>query len=521
MESKLFNKLDGLLNEEKFDEARALIGESFKNVSFDAGPESLLLILKLYGFLTDIGNESQNEKDLCDSIDFYEKHEELIQNCITKASYYYDLANAKQGLSKIFYTNNKGVHPISITKIHFQEPIKLYWLAYKNIEDKNEDLFLQILINLSNSLITANRIVEGLQFLDIVLRTIPGFPQALISRGDSLDYLSKVTNCAVTISLYAQIYQSYNDGIRTNTLPPSILLRSAQNREQALNTIEENGFRAEQIEEEIQESQKEFENHTDFRKYCIYYFLTLNEHGIYCNCVATKKDDLQIGVKNAMFKGDIIPQLELLLNRIKSEFALARWLYYQSLQPRSPVEEDTMFTELLDGEVINSQTELQRTSFRLCYGLLDKIALGICKLYNLDSKRIHFEIFWEDKKRNEQLNLIRNIHLNALYSIASDLNTKTGELKQFKNWRNDLEHNLLVLKDTSKIDLDILKLFKDRNFVEVADAEDFTSKTLHLLQLTRAAIFSFVYCVRLETIHEKNDNQKKNRFMMGFKRIKN
>jgi hypothetical protein len=517
MEKQLYKKLHELLNEEKFEEAIKLIDDTFKTVSFGTAAESLFFKTKLYGFLTDIGCESQNESALNEAIKFFEANEVALESCITKSSYYYNLANAKHGLGKIFYYNHRGVHSINTVKEKFQEPIKLYWLAYKNLRDKDKNLLLQILINLSNSLVNASRIVEGLQFLDMVLRIEPNFPQALISRGDNLDYLKTVTNCSVTTSLFVNIFRSYDSGIKTNTLPPSILNRSVQHREESLNTIKEHGFNINDIDREIQESEKEFNNHSTFRKYCITNFLTLNEHSIYCNCVATEKDDLQIGVKHGMFHGDTVPQLELLLNRIKSEFALSRWLYFQSLQADSEVEYDTMFSELLDGEIINSQTEMQRTSFRLCYGILDKIALGICKLYNLDSKRIHFETFWDEKKHNEQLNQIKNIHLNALYSIACDLNTTTGELKQFKNWRNDLEHNLLVLKDTSKPDLDVFKLFRDKNFVEVADAYDFKTKTLHLMQLTRAAIFSFVYCVRLQTIHHKVEGYEKNSFVVDFK----
>ncbi len=520
MEKQALNKLHQLLDDEKFDEARKLLYNIFKVVSFGTTQESESLFLKaeLFGCLIDIGCKSQSEKDLYDAIKFYETNEEELQIHITKSNYYYNLANAKQGLGIIFYTNNRGVHPINTIKEKFQEPIKLFWLAYKNINNKDRFLFDKILINLSNSLITVNRIVEGLQFLDVVLRKNPVSPQALISRGDSLLYLSMYTNCAVTTSLYAQIYRCYDQGIKTNTLPPSILSRGIHYRENASNIIKKHGFNINEIENEIHESDSEFNNHTTFRKYCITNFLTLNEHSIYCNCIATEKDDLQIGVKHGMFKDDVVPKLELLLNRIKSEFAFGRWLYYQSLQTETSLEYDARFSELLDGEIINSQTEMQRTSFRICYGILDKIALGICKLYNLENKRIHFENFWDETKRNAQINQVKNIHLNALYSIACDLNTTTGELKHFKNWRNKLEHNLLVLKDTSKNSFDIFKLFVDEEFVAIADVKDFENKTLHLLQLTRAAIFSFVFCVRLQTIHHKVDDYEKNSFVVDFKK---
>ncbi len=64
MEKQLFNKLHQLLNNEKFDDAIKLIDKTFKSVSFRTAAESLFLKLELYGFLIDIGCESQNENVL-------------------------------------------------------------------------------------------------------------------------------------------------------------------------------------------------------------------------------------------------------------------------------------------------------------------------------------------------------------------------------------------------------------------------------------------------------------------------
>jgi hypothetical protein len=439
----LFKYLYSLLDQEQFDEARKIIEQTLQDISSLEAEKKIFVEAQLYGFLIDIGCESGNEDDLKSAISFFETNETALEKVVTKSSYYYNLANAKHGLGKIFYANNRGVHSIATTKDKFQEPINLYWLAYKTIDTKDQSLTTQILINLSNSLITVSRIVEGLQFLDIVLKQQPNYPQALISRGDNLHYLSQVTNCSVTIALYTQIYKSYDNGILTNSLPPSILKRCEYHKEEAIKTIHSYGFDTSNLNKEIEETEKEYNQHSDLRKFCLDNFLTLNEHAIYCNCVAAEKDDLQIGVPQGTFKGNLVPKLELLLNRMKSEFSFARWMFYKS-NTEEPFDNDVKFSELLDGEIINSQTEFLRTSYRICYGILDKIALGICKLYNIDSKRIFFETFWDEPKRNGELNKVKNIHLNALYSIACDLNTKTGELKHFKNWRNKLEHNLLV-----------------------------------------------------------------------------
>jgi hypothetical protein len=272
------------------------------------------------------------------------------------------------------------------------------------------------------------------------------------------------------------------------------------------------------LKKERKISEREFKKHSKYRRFCLENFLSLNEHAIYCGCVAATFDDLQIGVKHARFKGKIVPKLELLLNRLKSEFDLARRLLYQS-QSESDLNQTVLYSELLDGEVINLRTEMLRSSFRICYGILDKIAFGICKFYQLSQKGeiILFESFWKGKpERWQKLNTIKNIHLGALYSIACDLNTKTGELKHFKTWRNKLEHNVLILKNKKLVDKDLLGLFEEADFFEIVDINDFEGKTYHLLQLTRAAILSFVYCIRLETI-EPLDGDVSNAFTVNFK----
>ncbi|MDM1353215.1 LA2681 family HEPN domain-containing protein [Myroides marinus] len=202
-------------------------------------------------------------------------------------------------------------------------------------------------------------------------------------------------------------------------------------------------------------------------------------------------------------KDDIIPKLELLLNRIKSEFGLARYNYYKS---QSDIEEvfndDIIFYKQNKNEVTDFSSELIRSSFRTCYGILDKIALGICKLYDINNGVIYFERFWNDKDKKQTLASKKNIHLNALYSIACDLNTKTGELKHFKNWRNKLEHNLLILvNEKSK-----KNIMEEEDFLVTVDISEFQQKTIHLLQITRAAIITFSFLVHSEIIETlRND----------------
>lgn len=281
-----------------------------------------------------------------------------------------------------------------------------------------------------------------------------------------------------------------------------------------------------QVEHELEETSKEAEQHSEYRHFCIDNFLALSEHALYCNCVGARSDDLSIPPRGHPISGEFVPLMELYLNRIKSEFALARYLFYQSTTA-SNTEVDTInsevnFTELFEKEAIGLRGEMLRISFRLCFGILDKIAHGICDLFDLADKNenIYFERFWKPRGKNltekqssrwTKINKLKNFPLFALYSQATDLNTSNGEWGIFKEWRNALEHEMVILttKDTFST--------KQYQFLEVDDTavtieyENFVQKTLHLLQLTCSAIFNYTFCVRIEGIKhlEKNGSRGK------------
>lgn len=511
LSKKLTNSIIRYLDNGEYQKVRKLIYGNIEKFSLSKFNSSFFKTTQLYGYLIDLGNESKHETDLNNAISFLESNEIKLFSIVDKQSYYYNLANAKHGIARIHIEKHRGVPSLKIISSKLQAPISLYWTAYKLIKgNDSNDLRNQILINLSNSLIDSGRIIECVQFLDSVLEENPDYPQALISRGDAIHHLSLTTNCAYTVSLFYEIYKSYYNGIRTGKLPSNLLERCIRNCQDAKKKIESYGFQI--SEKEDIETEKEFQKHSIYRKFSITNKITLNEHAIYCKCNSAKYDDLQIGVQHASFSGNMVPKMELLLNRVKSEFSLARLLLFQSMS-KNEKDNSSKFSELLDGELINIEIEKLRTSYRICYGILDKIALGICKFYKLskDGEPIYFERFWNPGKssdRWEKLNSIKNIHLSALYCIACDLNTTTGELKHFKDWRNKLEHKVLILKEETHEQDNIMQLFNDKDFISVAELNDFRDKTLHLLQLTRAAIFSFVYCIRLETIQHPSLNQK-------------
>lgn len=165
----------------------------------------------------------------------------------------------------------------------------------------------------------------------------------------------------------------------------------------------------------------------------------------------------------------------------------------------------------MDKEKISEAVEKIRTSFRLCFGIFDKIAHGICYFFELPNKEnenIYFESFWNTKRcpeRWEKLKDYRNPHLVALYNIANDFNYKEGEFAFYKQWRNKLEHNNLILVDVN-VDSDLNELFTDSSFVTKVSYSTFKEQALHLLQICCAAIYSYTYAIRTESL-QKGDGE--------------
>jgi LA2681-like HEPN len=174
------------------------------------------------------------------------------------------------------------------------------------------------------------------------------------------------------------------------------------------------------------------------------------------------------------------------------------------------LQEEVLFSELMDKEMIGEEVEKLRMSFRMCFGIFDKIAHGICYFFDLPKKKnenIYFENFWNTGKCPERWNKLkdlRNPHLVALYSIANDFNSGQGEFHFYKLWRNKLEHNNLILVDKTD-EMDLLRLFDDEEFISKASFSFFKEQALHLLQICCSAIYSYAYVIRTESMQSDNE----------------
>ncbi|MEP9198389.1 LA2681 family HEPN domain-containing protein [Enterobacter kobei] len=85
----------------------------------------------------------------------------------------------------------------------------------------------------------------------------------------------------------------------------------------------------------------------------------------------------------------------------------------------------------------------------------------------------------------------------GLFSIAMDLNDKNGELAFFRNWRNDLEHKLLVIHEKDML-VDLYNSYGYFDEVKFIEKEEFEQHLLQLIEIVKSAVILFVFTIRIE-----------------------
>lgn len=501
--SELRNRINKLLDQRKYDDALRELNFQADNF-INNKKDDLYLLAEIAGSYIDLGSEAYNLDAVNKGISIFKDYYDFLKTKITTDSIDYCLGN---GFHAIYKISTKGNNDFFPTPENVKESLfdakQSYLRAFKKIDIENlNDFSIQVLTNLGNNLNHSGRIVEALQLFDTVLDHNSEFPQALVGKADGLDFMIRTTDCALAISLFAKIYWLFKKASEQGNMPEEIKNTIEIGINKSANFLITNNFDFSSLEDDIILDYKEYSNHPENIKFFLDNFLSLSEHGLYCKCNGAKVDDLTIGFPGYISTDKKLAELEVLNNRLKSEFSFARQLYFDFLS--NNLTDNVHYENILDGIKNGIQLEQLRTSFRLCFGILDKIAEGLCYLYDLETKKqenIYFESFWNSKQiptRWDKINSFKNIHLTALYSIACDLNKKDGEFGFYKTWRNRLEHGLFSLTS----DEHQSKVWQGKTFSEKTTERNFEKQTKYLLQLTRSAIFSFVFCIRKELINK-------------------
>lgn len=458
----------------------------------------IIILSNLAGNLIDIGGFSNKKSIAEEGLNIFIKNKEDILTITTESSYYYNLAN---GMSAVLDCNTHVDADID-TFIKLNEVKNNYWKSFKFSREEG-DVHPELMVNLGNALKKQYRISESMDYYDQAIAIDDSIPQAWVNRSETLELLNDLST-TYTIKMVREVIRGYECAINTGKCIPSWITtyqRKIKYNEDFLASLSIENVEDAGIDERL--TREEYDALSHYQKFCIDNNLMLSDHSLYCNCYASSKDNISIATTETGVFGDFIVPMEMVLNRLKAEFSLARKMFFEYKVGSEFFDDDSevCYTELYNGEILYENVEKLRISFRSCFGVLDKIAVALCKLFDLkpDRGHIYFHNFWQvrDEKRKDKINTINNKGLFGLFSIAMDLNDSNGELAFFRDWRNDLEHKLLVIHEKGML-VDLYNSYDYFDDIKFIEREEFELHLLQLMKIVKSAIILFMFTVRIE-----------------------
>lgn len=492
--------VNDLINSGEFDSAYENVKEILKNINNinTINANKIIILSNLAGNLIDIGSFSNVKSIAEEGLGMFINNKDDILTIMSKSSYYYNVAN---GMGAALEFNPHGDADIA-TFIKLNEVKNNYWKSFK-FSREDGGTRPELMVNLANTLKRQYRISESLDYYEQAIFMDDSIPQAWVNRSEALELLNELST-TFSYKMINEVIRGYECAIKTGKCIPSwkaTYLRKIKYNEGILSELCVDT--AEDINTDERLTREEYDALSHYQRFCIDNKLMLSDHSLYCNCYASSKDNITIATTEKGVFGDFIVPMEMVLNRLKAEYSLARKMLFEYKIGSEFFDEDSKacYSELYNGEVLYENVEKLRVAFRSCFGVLDKIAVALCKLFDLkpDRGHIYFHNFWQvhDEKRKSKINKINNKGLLGLFSIAMDLNDRNGELAFFRDWRNDLEHKLLVIHEKGIL-VDLYNSYSFFDEVKFIEKEEFEQHLLQLMKIVKSAVILFVYTIRIE-----------------------
>lgn len=491
--NETINAISNSIDDDRWTEAllgsEMMLGELEKH---EISEYSLHLFFNLAGQFIDSGTYLRNKNAVLTGIKILEENYSYFEKKFNN-DFFYNLANAKLSIANEFgYKNDLLSYEDSRL---FSEAKNLYWQVFKAInKDTNPNLYYQNLINLANTLKQQYRFSEAMFIYEKIALTNLDYPEAFINRSTCLENFHRLLDHR-SAKMISEIKKGFEFAYLSPFTPSSYKPYYLERVEFLKSQIDDFD-----VDSDTNKNTDELFKMSEFRQWCIKEQLTLNIHGIYCSCIANERDNLTL--LEGVVSSQNILQYEQYLNRIKAEFSLVRFLYYESKSTESSrLDYESCYSELNENEIINIRSEKLRTCFRLCFSILDKLAIFLCQYFGLIIKKnTAFNNFWHENKL--KLEEKENFALIAINSLIYDLNEKNGQFGFYKIWRNSLEHHILFLVPDS------FELSNDSTHTYVKISE-FDSSLQNLLQFTRSAIFSTVFAI-VEDLRQTQPHDREN-----------
>jgi len=423
---KIFHSVDALIEQNKYNEALVVIDNVIAGKMPEVGSleDSKTIVASLY--IDVVESMLKTDPENCQPISHLNKALGIFNQSSSQnpnANVFLACNRARVIMLKYDYdyiqnnviTTNRILTYDTVSSIYYikdtiSEAIRLYWEALTNCPDENERY--NIRNNLANALSRAGRRIEALTLLRRNTETKPERWQSHGSYAHALTNLYQSALIAETPSFHMLAIEHYQKS--ELTAPESMKEEIRRNIFRHSNRLNLFGFMVseESQEKNHKEEKGDFIKHNEYRKFVLLNDLSLSEHSLHCHCRDATKDNLKIGRLSGSLhrgKGKSFPLVDSLVNRLISEFTFIRLLYYNYVQGSSNFPEDIDFSTVSNEDTTGYKIEELRTSYRIAYGILDKIKKGIILLFELEEdNQTYFENFFDGKNREHIRSHLKN-----------------------------------------------------------------------------------------------------------------
>lgn len=466
------------------------------------------------GLLIDIGLVLNDENIVTEGVSLLENNLSAIINSKDhEASAYYNLANGYSALLTLKRRVNPEIVLFQNTEAEYCKKYYLKALEHVGIRPKN---ISEIYVNLGNTYDALGRVVEALDCYVLALKYLPNHGMAKANKAAALVFYSRLMDehrGTILKEAYSLMKGAFRDGINPE---------ARSYFENYISQIERAFKDKNALTQESEYPGITIKGRSKNEKMLIQFCL---ENKLYLNlCNHCQKCDAAVGdkvnirkmfvklKKNESLSNDKFLILSGYLNQIKQDFITARLLLTISLFRNinlNYVDKRVVLIDAYDYTTHNIYVQLLRTSYKLFYDILDKIAFFINDYLNLgiSDKGINFTNVWYSNKKERIMRAkivsTKNFSLNALFNIHTELST--GEHKILKEIRNMITHRFLKVK-----------MFKGDGESDSIKENEFYDYTKQLATLVRSAIIYLLFFVDVE--ETKNENNSKGKTVPFFAR---
>lgn len=236
-----------------------------------------------------------------------------------------------------------------------------------------------------------------------------------------------------------------------------------------------------------------------YREWTLKNTLSLNEHSIFCSCILSKHDDLSLETSNRHTQYEWINKFQILIDQLKYDFNQARYFFYCYQNNLNSIAEELKISSNTDNVLLNQSSRYLINSFKNAYSILDRITVSLFSVYEeIPQKKIQFHQLTSYIKKH--IDITRNRYLVSLESLSIELfhQNPNATLEEYKTWRNDIEHNFFYLSRSKTNEIIKIPELNHLKNVTIVNIDNFSSRTEHLLQISRSAIFTLVFLIREE-----------------------